>query len=97
MIKKFLSTYNVLDLVSGVKNYNALIDGIDDYFNEIATKDEEFAFAFLDIDNLQMINDEYGREVGDEVIKICANEIVNETKGRDLVGRYSAEKNLYFT
>ncbi|EAH9763266.1 PleD family two-component system response regulator [Campylobacter jejuni] len=90
--KKFLSTYNVLDLVSGVKNYNALIDGIDDYFNEIATKDEEFAFAFLDIDNLQMINDEYGREVGDEVIKICANEIVNETKGRDLVGRYSAEK-----
>ncbi len=90
--KKFLSTYNVLDPVSGVKNYNALIDGIDDYFNEIATKDEEFAFAFLDIDNLQMINDEYGREVGDEVIKICANEIVNETKGRDLVGRYSAEK-----
>ncbi len=31
--KKFLSTYNVLDPVSGVKNYNALIDGIDDYFN----------------------------------------------------------------
>ncbi|KHF19897.1 diguanylate cyclase, partial [Vibrio parahaemolyticus] len=26
--KKFLSTYNVLDPVSGVKNYNALIDGI---------------------------------------------------------------------
>ncbi len=93
MDDKILSTYNVLDPVSGVKNYNALIDGIDDYFNEIATKDEEFAFAFLDIDNLQMINDEYGREVGDEVIKICANEIVNETKGRDLVGRYSAEKN----
>lgn len=42
-----------------------------------------------------MINDEYGREVGDEVIKICANEIVNETKGRDLVGRYSAEKFVF--
>lgn len=90
--KKFLNTYNILDPISGVKNYNALLSGIEDYFNEISAKDAEFAFAFLDVDNLQTINYEYGREVGDRVIKICANEIVNETKGRDLVGRYSEEK-----
>ena len=44
--KKFLSTYNVLDPVSGVKNYNALIDGIDDYFNEIETCLNDFAKTF---------------------------------------------------
>ncbi|QOW64264.1 PleD family two-component system response regulator [Campylobacter hepaticus] len=90
--KKFLNTYNILDPVSGIKNYNALMSGIEDYFAQVAVKEEEFAFAFLNIDNLEMINEEYGYDVGDEVIKICANEIVNEVKGRDLVGQYSGEK-----
>ncbi len=90
--KKFLNAYNVLDPVSGIKNHNVLINSIEDYLNEIASKNEEFAFAFLDIDELKTINDEYGYQVGDEVIKICANEIVNEIKGRDIVGRYSSEK-----
>ncbi|MBM0636939.1 diguanylate cyclase [Campylobacter sp. VicNov18] len=89
--KKILNTYNTLDPVCRIKNHNALMQGIEDYFSEIDPK-EEFAFAFLDIDNLESINDEYGYQVGDEVIKICANEIVNEIKGRDLVGRYSAQK-----
>ncbi len=91
---KFLSSYNNIDPVSGVKNYNALMMSIDDYFNELAAKEEEeeFAFAFLDIDELKNINDEYGYNVGDEVIKICARESVNETKGRDIIGRFSPEK-----
>ncbi len=89
---KFLNTYNNLDPVSGAKNYNALMDLTDDYLNEIATKEEEFALAFLDIDNLKTLNEEYGYEIGDRVIKICADEIINETKGRDIVGRYDADK-----
>lgn len=91
---KFLRSYNDLDPVSGVKNYGALIAGIEDYLNEIAVKntEEEFAFAFLDVDELKAINDEYGYDIGNEVIRICAKECINETKGRDIVGRYSPEK-----
>lgn len=44
--KKFLNTYNILDPVSGIKNYNALMSGIEDYFAQVAVKEEEFAFAF---------------------------------------------------
>ncbi|EKP0543719.1 bile resistance response regulator CbrR [Campylobacter coli] len=89
---QFLSIYNNLDPISGIKNSNALLSCVEDYLNEIVSKEEEFAFAFLDIDNLRNLNEEYGYEVGDKIIKICADEIVNETKGRDIVGRYSAEK-----
>jgi len=87
----FLKAYKDIDPVSGLKNYNALSMGIEDYLNEIANKNEEFAFALLNIDNLSGINDEYGYNVGDEVIKACANEIINETKGRDIIGRYNNE------
>ena len=71
-----------------------MVADIEDYLNELATKEteEEFAFAFLDVDELKTINDEYGYNAGDEVIKICAKESVNETKGRDIIGRYSPEK-----
>lgn len=89
---EFLNTYNKLDPVSGVKNYEALMDDIETYFNEIMTKEEDFALAFLNIDNLKSLNKNYGFEAGNKVIKICANEIVNEVKGRDIVGRYTPEK-----
>lgn len=88
----FLRAYNNLDPVSGVKNYSTSISEIEEYLNEIKGKNEEFVFAFLDIDNLKNINDEYGYSVGDAIIKLCAKEITNETKGRDIVGRYSPEK-----
>ena len=91
---KFLNSYNELDPVSGVKNYNALIAAIEDYLHDLTTKEkkEEFAFAFLDVDELEMINDECGYDAGNEVIKVCAKECINETKGRDIIGRYSPEK-----
>ncbi|CDG57648.1 Putative two-component response regulator [Campylobacter coli 76339] len=89
---QFLSIYNNLDPISGVKNSNALLNCVEDYLNEISGKEEEFAFAFLDIDNLRNLNEEYGYEVGDKIVKICADEASNEVKGRDIVGRYSAEK-----
>ena len=89
---KFLNAYNILDPVSGVKNHNALMGALEDYFNEISSKEEEFAFAFLDIDELKGINEEYGYEIGDRVLKICANEMQSETKGRDVIGRFSADK-----
>ncbi|EAH8344013.1 diguanylate cyclase [Campylobacter coli] len=89
---QFLSIYNNLDPISGVKNSNALLNCVEDYLNEISGKEEEFAFAFLDIDNLRNLNEEYGYEVGDKIVKICADEASNEVKGRDIVGRYSPEK-----
>ncbi|HED6850754.1 TPA: diguanylate cyclase [Campylobacter coli] len=89
---QFLSIYNNIDPISGVKNSNALLNCVEDYLNEISGKEEEFAFAFLDIDNLRNLNEEYGHEVGDKIVKICADEASNEVKGRDIVGRYSPEK-----
>ncbi|ECV9670646.1 diguanylate cyclase [Campylobacter jejuni] len=89
---QFLSIYNNLDPISGVKNSNALLNCVEDYLNEISGKEEEFAFAFLDIDNLRNLNEEYGYEVGDKIVKICADEASNEVKGRDIIGRYSPEK-----
>ncbi|EAH8539069.1 diguanylate cyclase [Campylobacter upsaliensis] len=90
--KKFIKTYNNLDHTSGLKDHYTFRSEVEDYLNDIAGGEQEFAFAFLDIDELKSINDEYGFEIGDSIIKICADEMITETKGRDILGRYSAEK-----
>ncbi|MBS4236052.1 diguanylate cyclase [Campylobacter vulpis] len=90
--KNFLKTYNNLDHTSGLKDHYTFKTEVEDYLNDIASGEQEFAFAFLDIDELKNINDEYGFEVGDNIIKICADEMIAETKGRDILGRYSGEK-----
>ncbi|HEP3216435.1 TPA: diguanylate cyclase [Campylobacter upsaliensis] len=90
--KKFIKTYNNLDHTSGLKDHYTFRSEVEDYLNNIASGEQEFAFAFLDIDELKSINDEYGFEIGDSIIKICADEMIAETKGRDILGRYSAEK-----
>ena len=90
--KKFIKTYNNLDHTSGLKDHYTFRSEVENYLNDIANEEQEFAFAFLDIDELKSINDEYGFEIGDSIIKICANEMIAETKGRDILGRYSAEK-----
>lgn len=90
--KKFIKTHNNLDHTSGLKDHYTFRSEVEDYLNDIAGGEQEFAFAFLDIDELKSINDEYGFEIGDSIIKICADEMIAETKGRDILGRYSAEK-----
>lgn len=90
--KKFIKTYNNLDHTSGLKDHYTFRSEVEDYLNDIAGGEQEFAFAFLDIDELKSINNEYGFEIGDSIIKICADEMIAETKGRDILGRYSAEK-----
>lgn len=90
--KKFIKTYNNLDHTSGLKDHYTFRSEVEDYLNDIAGGEQEFAFAFLDIDELKSINDEYGFEIGDSIIKICSDEMIAETKGRDILGRYSAEK-----
>lgn len=87
--KKILRNYNNLDKLSELKNYYSFKADVEDYLSEISGKNEEFTFAFLNIDELKSINDEYGYNIGDDIIKICADEMRAETKGRDILGRYS--------
>ena len=46
----------------------------------------------IDIDNFKSINDTYGHQVGDCVIKSLANCLTNCTRGSDYVFRYGGEE-----
>ena len=53
-----------------------------------------FSVVMLDIDNFKSVNDSFGHQVGDTVLKIIANILIKETRIVDTVGRWGGDEFL---
>ena len=83
----------------------ALTDGLTNLCNrksfdtEILRVSEEakeeghtFSLLMLDIDHFKNFNDDYGHQVGDQVLRLVSKTLVEGVKGRDIVTRYGGEE-----
>lgn len=53
---------------------------------------EPLSLTMIDIDNFKNINDQYGHQIGDHILKTIANELKNITRETDIVVRYGGEE-----
>lgn len=53
---------------------------------------KHFAVLLLDLDNFKVINDNYGHEAGDELLKLVANKIRAALRGEDIVCRLGGDE-----
>jgi diguanylate cyclase (GGDEF)-like protein len=51
-----------------------------------------FALCYLDLDEFKPINDRYGHDVGDEVLKARAQRLRNALRGADFIGRQGGDE-----
>ena len=73
--KEFMLQYQAdHDALTGLRNRGSY----DRYIAQLKERDHPLAFLFLDIDRFKMVNDTYGHEVGDIVLKELANNIRQE-------------------
>ncbi len=55
-------------------------------------KRSPFCLAMLDLDNFKRINDEFGHQSGDRIIRWVGDSLKNNLKGRDTAARYGGEE-----
>lgn len=53
-----------------------------------------FAILMIDVDHFKRINDEYGHEIGDQVLQQIAMHLLNNARAGDFVFRYGGEEFL---
>lgn len=61
-------------------------------FEEKKRHNVPFGILFMDIDHFKNINDTYGHEVGDMILKLIANTLISNSRPFDLYGRWGGEE-----
>jgi diguanylate cyclase (GGDEF)-like protein len=83
---------SALDGLTGLSNRRTLDREVHEAF-AIARRDgTELALALLDLDDFKHINDTFGHQVGDEVLRRTATVLREHTRREDLTARYGGEE-----
>ncbi len=81
----------VTDVLTGLHNRRYLDNHLGLLFHE-GTRNRPLAALILDIDRFKGINDSYGHEAGDEVLRAFADRVRQHTRPIDIVARYGGEE-----
>lgn len=80
------------DRLTGLKNYECFTNEFGKLLSEAQEKNEDLTLAMVDIDMFMRINDEFGYEIGDRVIREVGDYIMRNTPEGTEVYRYSADE-----
>jgi two-component system cell cycle response regulator len=82
----------VTDGLTGLYNRRYLDSHLAAMFDESVRRGRHLSVLVLDIDKFKPINDTYGHDAGDEVLREFATRIRSQTRGIDVVARYGGEE-----
>jgi diguanylate cyclase (GGDEF)-like protein len=80
------------DGLTGLDNRRHLNERIDEMFQHAQRLNEPFSLVMCDLDKFKSVNDTYGHQAGDEVLKQLAKILKDEAREIDRVGRYGGEE-----
>ncbi len=80
------------DELTGQLNRTRLTEELTGFLGSAGRSPAQGAFLLAGINDLTLVNETYGFDVGDEVITIVGRRIGRALRGRDCVGRFSSNK-----
>jgi diguanylate cyclase (GGDEF)-like protein len=87
-----LQTMAHTDALTGLMNRRAFDDIIEREMRRTNRHTEPLVLLLIDIDSFKAINDEYGHQAGDEVIRVVGRVLQANARGSDIVARYGGEE-----
>ncbi len=95
-IKKMeeLQALALLDPLTGLGNRRYCDMALLDRITELERYGWPFGLLFMDLDNFKAINDTFGHETGDEVLRVVSKTLLVSTRANDFIGRWGGEEFL---
>ena len=84
----------VRDDLTGLFNFRYLHTRLHEEFKRAERYREPLACAMVDVDGFKRFNDDYGHDVGDQVIRLVAERLQEALREIDVVARYGGDEFL---
>ena len=84
------------DLLTGLPNRVLIYDRGGQLISNARETKSKMALLFFDLDRFKPINDTYGRDVGDQLLKEVSKRLVETSREGDIVGRLGSDEFIAF-
>jgi len=91
-LEKQIEYLKYYDSLTGLYNRNFFIEELQRIIKRSEVESLRFSVVILDIDKFTSINDTFGYEIGDDILKITGERIVNIVCNECIVSRFEADK-----
>lgn len=91
---EFMATH---DCLTGILNRGAVMRALETEMSRAQRENKSLGFAMCDLDHFKQINDRYGHQVGDEVLRSFVKRVKTLLRDYDLIGRYGGEEFMLVT
>ena len=80
------------DVLTGLANRRLFKDRLDVALKQAQRQQQSLALMYLDLDHFKSVNDEYGHEVGDELLKEVALRLQRTLRESDVIARIGGDE-----
>ena len=81
-----------VDALSGVLNRRAFMETAAELLRRASQSERPMTLALIDVDHFKQINDTYGHDAGDQVIRQVSDLLRHAVRSEDLVGRLGGDE-----
>ena len=81
-----------VDALTGLASFRVLRDRLANEVARCHRTDDRFAVLFLDLDNFKQVNDRFGHEAGNALLKATARQCDKHIRSTDVAGRYGGDE-----
>jgi diguanylate cyclase (GGDEF)-like protein len=91
-LMKYFENLSIVDALTGIYNRRYLEEKLEEYMNLAKRHDRPLSLIMFDIDFFKHINDSFGHDVGDKVLKAIAKAVSENIRNTDIFARYGGEE-----
>ncbi len=91
-LKKQLVELSIKDGLTGLYNRKSFSTLVEQQLKLAQRSQDELLFFFIDVDNLKMINDQFGHKIGDRALQVMADILSCTFRGSDIISRVGGDE-----